>query len=301
MSPLVLLAPAKLNLGLAIVGKRSDGFHDLVTIFQTVSIFDTLTVTSDVRHFGPGPTRLTCSHPALEGSDNLVVRTVELVRAKTGRTDPVAIRLEKEIPSASGLGGASSDAATMLRCLDDMWNLHFSPAELNDLALSLGSDVPFFLSGGCAIGWGRGENLRPLSPRQLLWYVVVVPALSAPIPRKTASLFAALESSDYRDGSDVIAQAARIDAGDAIDQQLLGNSFARPLYRLRPELSQVRDKLLAAGAPFVAVSGAGPAHYAVVPTREEADRIMARFRSLYSGESATFVCRNTPARDAAGV
>ncbi len=290
---LTLSAPAKLNLGLAVTGRRPDGFHDLVTIFQAVTIEDTLTFSAlNPSHSvtGQDGTTFSCSDPKLASPDNLVTRAIDLVRTVTGRDDPLSVKLTKAIPAASGMGGASSDAATTLIGLVDLWNLELSRLELTRLALTLGSDVPFFLIGGRALALGRGERLRSLGNAMAPWFVVVAPALSAPILRKTQSLFAALESGDLTTGEMVRIQAARLESGEALDPELLVNSFERPLYRLRPELLRVRDAFSSSGAPFVAVSGAGPTHYTAVETSAEAERIAAAFRTLYSGEAEIFVC-----------
>jgi len=290
---LTLSAPAKLNLGLEVTGRRSDDFHDLVTIFQAVTLEDTLTLSvlsPSHATVGQHKTTFSCSDPVLAGPDNLVTRAVDLVRSVTGRDDPLAVTLTKAIPAASGLGGASSDAATTLIGLNDLWSLGLSGPDLNRLALRLGSDVPFFLLGGCALAVGRGERLRSLGIVAAPWFVVVAPALSAPIPRKTQSLFAALSIDDMTSGEKVRIQAAGLESGDALDPDLLDNSFERQLYRLRPELERVRDALSLAGAPFVAVSGAGPSHYSAVESRGDAERIVTAFRTLFSGEAEIFVC-----------
>lgn len=290
MTSFTMEAPAKLNLGLAVTGRRADGYHDLVTIFQAVTIVDVLTFTSVERGDGSGPTHFTCSDPSLETPDNLVLQAVDLVRSHSGRNDRVHISLEKAIPAAAGLGGASSDAAATLLGLDGLWGLGLDRTTLHDMALNLGSDVPFFLKGGCAMAAGRGERLSRLANDVDLWFVVVTPALSSPIPRKTASLFAVLEPDDWRDGGNIVAQAKRIESGLELDPDLLGNSFERALYGLRPELELLREAFTRAGAPFVALSGSGPTHYTAVPTQDEAQRIETATRSLYSGEATSVVC-----------
>lgn len=290
---LILSAPAKLNLGLAVSGRRPDGFHDLVTIFQAVTILDTLTLSEQSPSYSRTVQQMTtfsCSDSSLAGPDNLVTRAIDLVRSVTGRADHLSVALTKVIPIASGLGGASSDAATTLIGLNDLWSLGLADSDMNGLAVALGSDVPFFLRGGCAFAVGRGERLRLLSNATAPWFVVVAPALATPIPRKTQSLFAALETGDMTTGEKVRHQAARLESGEALDPELLDNSFERPLYSLRPELERVRDALASAGAPFVAVSGAGPSHYTAVEKRGEAEGIAAAFRTLYSREAEVFVC-----------
>ena len=291
MIALTLQAPAKLNLGLAITSRRPDGFHDLATIFQAIDIVDTVEMRVPTHAPEPAWTTFTCSDPALMAQDNLVVKAVKAVRAATSCALPVEIQLRKSIPVASGLGGASSNAAATLRGLDTLWNLNLAPDDLVTIAAGLGSDVPFFLRAGCAFAQGRGEILRPL-PAQDMWCVVVFPTNALRLERKTAAMFDALKPGDFSSSEQIMAQASRLDAGLKLDPALLGNSFERPLYALVPELQEVSIALRSAGAAQVAITGAGPTHFTVVATEHDASRIARTFVSTYAGEAAVFVCRS---------
>ncbi len=293
MTSLTLQAPAKLNLGLAITGRRPDGFHNLVTIFQAIDIVDTLEMRVPDHAPEPSLTRFTSTDPALAAQDNLVVKAVDVVRAATGCTLPVEIQLRKTIPIAAGLGGASSNAAATLRGLDKLWTLGLALDDLMTIATGLGSDVPFFLHGGCAFGQGRGDNLRPL-PAQDVWHVVVFPKYALPFERKTAAMFGALDPTDFSSGAEVAAQANRLDAGLQLDPALLRNAFERPLYDLVPELRKVNLALRNAGAAHVFITGAGPTHFTVAATEHKANQIARAFVSQYVGEAAVFVCRSYP-------
>lgn len=290
MTSLLLRPPAKLNLGLAITGRRTDGFHDLVTIFQTVDLRDTLELTVPDSAPEQSWTGFSCTDSTLPVKDNLVVRTVAAVRDATGCSLPVDIRLRKTIPAAAGLGGASSNAAATLLGLNHLWGINLSASDLEAIAAGLGSDVPFFLRGGCALGQGRGERLRPL-PAPDSWFVVVYPETPLPFGRKTATMFGALQSGDFSDGSAVFAQASRLDAGLPLDPIFLTNAFTRPLYGLMPELLQVKAALQDAGASEAAVTGSGPTHYAVLATEHEANRIARAFSRVYAGSARVIVCR----------
>ncbi len=162
------------------------------------------------------------------------------------------------------------------------------------IASRLGSDVPFFLRGGCAAGRGRGELLDPLPLPEELWFVVVVPDVT--IPRKTASLYAQLSAGDFSDGSRITAQVERLAAGLPLDEALLGNAFARPLYAVAPELTALPAVMKDAGAATVAISGAGPAHYAVVNDPVQAERISRGVRERLGNRAQVFVARPAPAR-----
>ena len=153
---IVIDAPAKLNLGLEVIGRRDDGFHEIATIFlPSIS-----TIASPCRQ--PTDLELSCDDDSLAGEDNLALRALRLLRDETNHPGGARIHLRKRIPAAAGLGGASSDAAAALLGGRELWQLDVSDARLHDLAARLGSDVPFFLRGGCAIGRGRGDLLEPL-------------------------------------------------------------------------------------------------------------------------------------------
>ena len=263
-----IVAPAKLNLGLEVIGRRPDGFHDLVTIFQAVSLVDWLTL-------APAPDlRLFCADPALLSPDNLALRALARLRERTGTASGASLHLDKHIPVAAGLGGASSDAAAALLAARRLWGAPASDQNLAELAAELGSDLPFFLRGGTALATGRGERLEPLPTPAGIWFVIVSPAVV--VPRKTATLYAALTRDDFSDGARVKQQAARLRAGLPLAPDLLVNAFASPLSELRPELAELPNLMRAAGAPAVALSGAGPSHYAVLDDPDAARDLAAR-------------------------
>jgi len=163
-------APAKLNLMLRIVGRREDGYHLLQTVFQIIDMCDWLT-------FYPsedGRVGLAAPTPGVREQDDLVVRAVSLLKAYTGYQGGVVIALEKNLPMGGGLGGGSSDAATVLLVLNKLWGLGLSEQELSDLGLRLGADVPVFIFGRSAWGEGVGESLREIDLPEK-WYVIIKP------------------------------------------------------------------------------------------------------------------------------
>lgn len=172
---LTLPAPAKLNLFLHITGRRADGYHQLQTLFQLLDYGDTLSFTAQ-----PAPSlSLTCNIPALVDDNNLVLRAARLLqqtlKARNQRTSGILIDLNKRIPEGAGLGGGSSDAATTLVGLNQLWQGGLSTAELLDLGLQLGADVPVFVAGQSAWAEGVGEQLHPVElPQQ--FYIVLTPA-----------------------------------------------------------------------------------------------------------------------------
>ena len=270
---------AKLNLGLEIIGRRADGYHELVTIFQTIELADELTVAT-----APPGTLTLAADPALGGEQNLVLRAARILLAQGGARRGAALTLTKGIPVAAGLGGGSSDAATALVALRELWRLPTTDAALAAIAARLGADVPFFLRGGTALATGIGERLTPLPPQAKRWFVLVTPHLALPAD-KTRRLYGALGADDLGDGTRTLDQAARLRRGEPLDPALLVNGFAAPLARLFPALAAWEARLLAAGAPFIQPSGSGPTLYTLAPT-EGAARTIAR---TLAGADATIV------------
>ena len=171
-------AYAKVNLTLAVGEKRPDGYHEVVSVMQRVSLHDTLTA----EQTREGIT-LTCSDPALpSGEENLAHRAASLFFRETGIAGGAALTLEKRIPSQAGLGGGSSDAASALLALRKLYAPALSDTELETMAAALGSDVPFFIRGGTQLATGRGEVLSPLPPLTDGWFVIVKPTESFSTP-----------------------------------------------------------------------------------------------------------------------
>jgi 4-diphosphocytidyl-2-C-methyl-D-erythritol kinase len=241
-------AYAKINWSLRITGKRADGFHDLETLFQTISLHDTLTFEASDR------LTLTCDDPSIPVDDtNLVIRAA-------GDAN-VAITLHKEIPAGGGLGGGSSDAAATLIALGKA-----SP----ELALALGSDVPFFLTGGTAYATGRGEVLTPLPRLAGIPLLLVIPEERV----STARAFAMLRRLSAPLGID--RYRAMIDDDLLSHATELINDFEEPIFAMLPSLRMLKMKLYEAGAAWAEMSGSGST--IVGAFRNAADRDAARER-----------------------
>lgn len=275
-----VLAPAKLNLGLEIVGRRDDGFHDIATIFLAVSMCDVLEIRDapDLLVEAPGL--------SIPPEKNLVWRAASAMR-KHEDTSGAAISVFKTIPEASGMGGASSDAAATLLALRDFWGIDVNEMRLAEMALRLGSDVPFFLSGGCALGLGRGEQLAQLPVPTHVWFALVVPILT--IPHKTASLYSALLPRDFSSGESVQTQAQRLLAHEDLDPTLMVNGFTRALHAAVPSLADLPGLMRAAGASHVAISGAGPTHFATFTDPAAARNAATQLRACLRNEARVFV------------
>jgi 4-diphosphocytidyl-2-C-methyl-D-erythritol kinase len=159
---LTVTAPAKVNLHLEVLGLRSDGFHELAMVMQSIDLADCLQFTNTA----DAQITLSCDDPSLStGADNLVLKAAELLRARSGFSElGVSMHLEKRIPIGAGLAGGSSDGAAALVGLNALWGLGYPPAALESMAAELGSDMPFCVAGGTQLCFGRGEVLEPVAP-----------------------------------------------------------------------------------------------------------------------------------------
>lgn len=271
---IVIAAPAKLNLGLEIAGKRDDGYHDIMTVMVTVGLFDRIEL-----EWLPDSRATSIQGVAgVAPADNLIGKAISAFSSATGIDHGYRVAVEKHIPSPGGIGGASSDAAMTLRALNDMHESQLSPAQLHDIGTRLGSDVPFFLNGPAALATGTGTTLE-LLPSLNGHATLVVPPLR--IAAKTASLYGSLVPGDFSDGSRAKAVAHALEAGVMPTRELLANAFERPLYQLVPDLRSMADQMVEAGAPYAALSGAGPAHYALFQDADEAERTAETLRDRF--------------------
>ena len=261
---LTLKAYAKINLTLEVLGRRDDGYHEVATIMQTVDLYDTvrLTPAADIT--------LSCDNPALESPNNLAYKAARLLREQRGYAGGVHISIDKAIPVSAGLGGGSSDAATTLNGLNDLWQLDMTPTQLETIAAQLGSDVPFLLKGGTAIGLGRGERIRRLPPADVQWLVIVTPDVrhKGEAPSKTAALYGMLTHANYTRGFLTRKLEARIRGGGDVPAQFLFNVFDGVAFDAYPGLEQYWTTFSELGAREMHLSGSGPSIYALVPRRE---------------------------------
>lgn len=269
-------AYAKINLTLAVLGRRDDGYHRLASVMQTISLHDTLRFTvGDIVSDGRG---FICDITELATPDNLVARAAELLRAEVGRPGLAAeIELHKAVPAQGGLGGGSSDAATALATLNALWGLGLSERRLESLAARLGSDVPYLVQGGAARIDGRGEIVEPLPDAEPLWLVLAKPSIGV----STASVFRALTPADYGDAADTDAVVAAIRAGRPLPFERLTNTLERGVLRAYPDVLSVRNSLLDLGATLVIMSGSGPSLFA--PFRSLGDAAMLYERATAQG------------------
>ena len=260
------LAPAKINLVLEVLRKRDDGYHEIRSLVQTVSLYDVLEFES------ANGISLKCSDPSLQTSDNLVIKAAELLRQVSGCQKGAWIKLEKRIPWGMGLGGGSSDAATTLLALNKLWESKLPTSGLVELASRLGSDVPFFIHGGAALIEGRGEKVTPLSTSVTGWFVLLVPPLTK-IPNKTKQLYSSLDDTHFTDGHLVDTAFKYWSKDMPVATSLLFNVFDKVVFRAFPGLEQYWRRFEEAGAKDFHLAGSGPALFAPVHDKAQAEKI----------------------------
>ena len=255
--PLRTIAPAKINLTFEVLGKRSDGFHEVRSVMQTVALADDLVATpasaSSLLIEGLGAATLATQ-------DNLVARAESIVPSLL-RASPVEFSLIKRIPSAAGLGGGSSDAAAALRLMQRLWAL---PDDIvQPAAADLGSDVSFFLRGGTQVATSRGEQLTPLSDVQPMMILLATPPID--LPNKTDRLYAGLTDGCYTDGAATERLAVRIGSGRGFRRDDYHNAFDGIADDVYPGLTDLRRRFAVIAGDRPMLAGAGPSLFVVVP------------------------------------
>ena len=257
---------AKINLDLRVLGTRPDGYHDLKTIFQSLSLFDNVTVS--VRR---GPFTVTCDEPDIPTDQrNLVWKAASLLhRVATGKSAAprdVAIDLRKRVPAEAGLGGGSSNAAMTLLALNKLWKLDLDLATLSRIGARLGADVPYFLVGGTALGLGRGDDIYPLADMPSVHVVILRPGFGV----ATADAYTWFDEEKRRMQKEPVPRL--IPPGWPAWSATLRNDLEMPVVRHHPAIGRIRQSLLYAGATFAAMSGSGSAVFGLFERSDAARR-----------------------------
>ena len=271
---------AKINIGLRITGKRSDGFHDIETLFQAVGLHDTITFSKTQQ----ASINIHTSHKTLPlNSDNLMCRAFDLFRSRTGIKPGLDIHIEKRIPMGGGLGGGSSNAAATLCAANTLWKGTASPEELETMALELGSDVPFFLAGGTAIGKGRGEILsRAVIPSD--WYCILVcPGIHISTKWAYSQVKFTLTNGKK------ITNFNALFSGTCPDQwkHTVCNDLEEPVFNSYPELKEIKKDLYKAGAFYASMSGSGSTVYGLFHEKQAGQKA----EMFFSNRCSAYLCR----------
>jgi 4-diphosphocytidyl-2-C-methyl-D-erythritol kinase len=280
-APVTVRVPGKVNLHLSVGARRPDGFHDVTTVFQAVSLYDDLTAS-------PGPDDITCSVSG-EGagelptdSDNLAVAAALRLAVTAGVTRGARLHVTKGIPVAGGMAGGSADAAAALVACDALWGTGVARDDLEALAATLGSDVPFALHGGSALGVGRGERVSPVLVRgQFHWVFAIAERGLA-----TASVYEEHDRGDPQPEREPDGVLAALRAGDVVALgRALHNDLQPAALRLRPALRKTLDAGMERGALGAVVSGSGPTCAFLAGSRSDAV-------ALAAGLAGAGVCRS---------
>lgn len=282
---LVVRSYAKLNLFLRVLQRRDDGFHDIETIFQSVSLFDELRLASapefslHVEGADTGPSET-----------NLVYRAAEALRVQCGVSGGARMTLRKNIPVAAGLAGGSGNAAAALVGLKRLWNCSVDSESLHRIALQLGSDVPFCLEGGAAVATGQGERLTPLGDTPAPWFVAVHPPIAVSTPwvygNPNLTREPTPEAGTYSEPLRASIEALR--KGDW--PNVVYNAMEGPVFGAYPQLAGWKQDLLDRGCAAALMSGSGPTLFGVCDSEETARMVADSF----AGAVPTSVMRPVP-------
>jgi 4-diphosphocytidyl-2-C-methyl-D-erythritol kinase len=265
MIPVRVRAHAKINLDLRVLGTRPDGYHELRTVFQSIALHDTIECLP-----GDGPLRLECAAAGVPlDRSNLVWRAAEALWHALRRTGPVRgvrIRLCKRIPVQAGLGGGSADAAATLVALARAWRVAVQPNQLVDVAASIGADVPFFLSGGTALGLGRGDEIYPLADLPRHWVVLLVPGFGV----STAEAYSWWDEERALARGTIVREPQHVPGPWPSRAAQMVNDLEPLIARHHPEIETMKQALRRAGAVAAAMSGSGSAVFGLFRQRRDA-------------------------------
>jgi 4-diphosphocytidyl-2-C-methyl-D-erythritol kinase len=271
---------AKINWNLQILGRRADGYHEVRTLLQTISLHDDLhfEVTRD------GSIALTCNDPEIPiDEQNLIVQAAYALKRHYNLDQGASVRLEKRIPTKAGLGGASSNAAVSLLALAHLWNLETSASELLEIAATLGADVPFFLIGGCGLATGTGATVSSLADRSdngVHHLIVITPNASVSTPEAYAALRStALTTSPTK----TILSSSRTEPESRYSQpwplpDSLNNDFESVIFDIQPEIRRTKEALVQAGTHGALLAGSGSSVFGIFADSEDQQRALKEMK-----------------------
>jgi 4-diphosphocytidyl-2-C-methyl-D-erythritol kinase len=277
MRSTTLRSPAKLNLFLRIINKRPDGYHNLKTLFERIDLCDTIRLAPNKT----GAIRIFCSHPQVpKGPKNLAYRAAHILKEEYGVSSGVDIRITKRIPVAAGLAGGSSNAATVLLGLNQIWRLALNKKKLLHHGQALGSDISFFLHNcSWGIGVNRGDHIKAVPIPVKLWHILVIPCIKL----HSGEVFARLnlQLTKTEDNVNILIHFIKNKNIRKIEN-LLSNDLESSILKIKPGLLRLKKRLQACRLEGSLFSGSGPAAFGVVQSRQQAEDIRAVLGKVYS-------------------
>ncbi len=262
---LVIKSPAKINLFLKVLRRREDGYHDIVSVMCPIGLFDNITLSFDVPKI-----TVQCPDPRVpEDSSNLAYKAADLFMKKCGVSDGVRITIDKVIPVAAGLGGGSSNAASVLMALNHQYNNLFTKESLMSMAREIGADVPFFIFQSPAKATGIGDRLTPLNGLPPFWFVLIYPGLEV----STVYVYENLKLTK----SEINYKVPTLIRTFSDLKQLLHNDLEQVTLQKHPELEDIKRGLVESGAGGALMSGSGPTIFGIFDTL---DKARAAYRSI---------------------
>jgi 4-diphosphocytidyl-2-C-methyl-D-erythritol kinase len=278
MTEMQVLAPAKINLSLKILGRREDGFHEIETLIVPISLADKIDIERQSRWID-----FSCDDPTVPtGDENLVVRAAKVFFEKTKISSGLRIKLHKKIPHGAGLGGGSSDAAATLRALNQLFETNLSREELAQLGSAIGSDVAFFLFESAAVCKGRGEIVSPMKLKEKLSILLLKPGFAV------SSGWAYSRWQDSKEIPGISYQPQNFDG------QSFANDLERPVFEKFVFLAQLKMWLLKQAEVGAALmSGSGSTVFAVLRSNTDVDLLVTRAREALDREIWTCACKTT--------
>lgn len=273
MPEIVLRSPAKLNLFLKVLNKREDGYHNIVTLFERINLFDEIHLRSNES----GAVHIDCDHRQVpKGPKNLVYKAARLLQKDLGVHQGVEIKIKKRIPVAAGLAGGSSNAASVLLGLNRIWALRLSRPKLLSYACQIGSDVAFFLYD-CpwAVGHGRGDIIKEVNIKTKLWHVLITPRITL----HSGEVYGGFSKGTYtnllttrKDNVSILIHNLKKNNIGGAAQRFV-NDLEPVVMSVCPSLLQLKEKLKSLNTQGVMISGSGPSLFGLTATKKEAERI----------------------------
>lgn len=274
MNTIWLNAPAKINLGLDVIRKRSDGYHEVKMIMQSIRLFDRLTITKSKK----SGIRLKTNLKFLPcDKNNLVYRSAKMICEEFHIKDGLDIQLEKRIPVAAGMAGGSTDAASCLIALNKLYDLGLSKAELMDRGVKYGADIPYCIMKGTALSEGIGEILTPLPPAPDAHVLIVKPGIHV----STKSVYTSLNLNKHTKHPDIDAQIQAIKNDDIYDLAAnMGNILEDVTIPKHPEIAIIKETMMDNGALGALMSGSGPTVFGLFDNEDECEEAKLQCKNL---------------------